>query len=313
MATAVKSSPQGNSANVASGVKIPISKRLRAWWDGNELSVRKKSKISEAAAPSDRRSLNDIELLQEIWGPGMHEPCSTESAERLLAPLGLNPAYTVLQLGAGLGAVGRIMVQKFGVWTLSLETDRKLVETGMAISEKAGMTKKAAVQLYNPNNHVYRRNVADCILLKETLHTIEDKDRMLRGIALNLKNRGQLLATDFVMTEHTSLESVSDWTNRLPYKAHLWTAKQYDKKLASLQFDVRINEDISETYVQLVKEAWLPFADRKRLQEYDPTTAANILQETERWAALSQAIADGKIEVRRFYAIKLSGTDEEED
>ncbi|HLU91831.1 MAG TPA: hypothetical protein VKZ46_04530, partial [Pedomonas sp.] len=97
--------------------KIPLSLRLKAWWEGYDLAIRPKQKIPldmgtlsqdavryDAPEPKSMR----LEVMQQIWGKGMSGPGDEDYILRLVKPLGLSPAHTVIDVGAGLGGATRL-------------------------------------------------------------------------------------------------------------------------------------------------------------------------------------------------------------
>ena len=167
----------------AGRARIPISMRLKAWWDGNELMLRRKAlaeKGSSGGPETPKRDLDRITLLQEIWGEGLNDPGDTEFILHLVKPLGLDPSMTVVDLGAGLGGPARAMVEHFGCWVQGLEATKELAERAKELSEVAGMAKKAEIIYFDPTRHIYRAGTADCVLSKEFFCKIQDKEHILR-------------------------------------------------------------------------------------------------------------------------------------
>src|SRR3546814_6096004 len=69
-----------------------------------------------------------LEVMQQIWGKGMSGPGDEEYILRLVKPLALNPAHTVIDVGAGLGGATRLIAEKFDIWITGLESDREVAE-----------------------------------------------------------------------------------------------------------------------------------------------------------------------------------------
>src|SRR3989337_2916840 len=133
VASRVASKPAGKD-------KVPFSVRLKAWWEGYDLAVRPKQKTAldmgdlaqdavRYEAPEPR--LVRLEVMQQIWGKGMSGPGDEEYILRLVKPLGLKPAHTVIDFGAGLGGATRLISEKFDIWITGLESDRAGSDEGM--------------------------------------------------------------------------------------------------------------------------------------------------------------------------------------
>lgn len=179
----------------------------------------------------------------------------------------------------------------------------------MKLSEASGMSKKAKVAHFNPMTHFYRPNTADCVFSKEFFHQLDNIERVLRASTILLKDKGQLLLTDFMLAEDAAVSDLAEWVSHLPYKPHLWRSKKFEKVLADLSMDVRINEDLSARYCELIVQAWQALNSSSRLAEFDPATCDLIIKEVERWAACTKVIEAGVVQVRRIHSIKKSAFD----
>lgn len=302
---AVGRKPIGNASPQS---KIPISLRVRAWWDGNELQIRQKTAEEEAgeddSSTAPTRVLDRATMLQELWGEGLCDPGNIEFLLQLVKPLGLDPAMTVVNLGAGLGGGARIMVEHFGPWVQGLESDKELAEAGMTLSETAGMGKKAQITYFKPDQHAYRPGIADCVLAKEFFWKVEDKDRMLQSVNKLLKDRGQFLFTDYVLCEGTKQKDLNDWAEEEPGLFPFWTQAQYEACLEAQKFDVRINEDITTEFAKLVTDSWGAFLRNSRMDDLSPETGQALIREAEFWTRRIKAMDEGQVQIRRIYAIK---------
>jgi precorrin-6B methylase 2 len=281
--------------------KIPMAKRLRAWWQGEQLFLKQRPK---AEAESGGDQLDRPDLLREIWGEDWSDPCSAEHLKDLLEPLGLDPSMTVVDLGDGFGGIARFMVQHYGVWVQALVADRQAAKIGMRASERIGMEKKAAIVHFNPVSHVYRPNVAERVFSKEFFHKVAEKQRVLQGTVLLLKEEGRLMFTDFILSEETSAKELGDWLSFLPYEAYLWTADRYQQFLAAQKMELLTSDDVTEPTRNIILAAWQSFNASGRVADYAPETAESALHEAERWAACVQAIEAGKLQIRRYCYVK---------
>lgn len=297
-------------ADVAvSQAKIPISMRVKAWWDGNELQVRPKGRgddddDSDQDLPT--RTLDRPALLQELWGKGFCDPGSEEFLLQLVKPLGLDPSMTVLQLGTGLGGAARAMVEHFGTWVQGLEADKELAAAGMALSEMAGMAKKAEIVYFEPTQHTYRPNAADAVLAKEFFWKVKDKNRMIQAAHTLLKEGGQLLFTDYILTEGSEMSDLEAWTDLGSESFSLWTQAQYEESLETQKFDVRISEDITKDFAKLVTDGWGAFLKNSRIDDLCEETGEALIREAEIWTERIKAMDEGQVNVQRIYAIKKS-------
>lgn len=162
MTTSNESEPAGQTEEEKKDLSLKT--KFIAWWEGYDLSGRKRKRDKEEAKDAaegdgDQAGLNRhgkplwsasrIEVAEKIWGTGFVLPGGVELISTLIKPLGLNPAMTVLELGCGLGGATRCMAAT-GCWVTGLEASPFLAEQGMLRSTKAGLAKQAPVQVYDP-------------------------------------------------------------------------------------------------------------------------------------------------------------------
>src|SRR5690606_36765044 len=141
------------AAALKSELRVPLLTRLKAWWNGSEIVLRRIESERKLAAPA-RQVIGApdpnrpwetprVVLAQMLWGAGFSHPGGAEEALKLAKPFALNPAMTVVDLAAGLGGGARAMVDAFGVWVSGYEVDRELAAAGMQLSAQVGQAKKA--------------------------------------------------------------------------------------------------------------------------------------------------------------------------
>ena len=161
-------------------------------------------------------SATRLDVAEKLWGEGFVSPGSEDYLPTLVKPLGLNPAMSVLDLGAGLGGTTRLMAKQFGAWVTGLESSPLLVKAGMERSYKLGLVRQAPIQAYDPEAFRYPKRV-DAVFAKEAFFTVIDKAGLLDNLVVVLKPRGQVLFTDYV-TDPGGLESpaLASWAAREP-------------------------------------------------------------------------------------------------
>ena len=183
-----------------------LRERFQAWWDGEEILEPLAEPAPEPEpkhevhyeAPKQHWETSRVSLVQNVWGEGFASPGGRDHVLNMVTIFGLDPAMTVLDLGAGLGAAARIMCEKFGVWVTGLEADAALAEAGMALSVKVGLGEKAQIKVFDPDKFEHKQKSVDCVFSKEFLFTVGDKTKFLTAIEDLLKPKGQLLFTDFI-------------------------------------------------------------------------------------------------------------------
>lgn len=298
--------------------RIPISMRLKAWWQGYDLRLKERPfEVPDEEPPAHNITYERekmpwetarIELAQALWGSGMISPGDPEFVQDMVKPLGLNNEMSVLDMGAGLGGCARVMAESFGAWVTALEEDVALAEAGAALSDAAGMGRRAPVTQANLSEAELKQRGYDAIFSKDAFFRIIDKQHLLDHLVKALKPRGQLLFTDYVVDSPESLDgSLSEWLQREPMAPHPWTAAEYQKNLVSRNIEIRVQEDITHRFVQMIRSAWAEYLDHTHNQRPEEELAKVMMSEAELWTGRAAAMESGHLRVYRFHGIFHGG------
>ncbi len=307
-----------------------LGERFAAWWNGYDLDAEPIEETEEpepveqaAAAPPapapepaaepvlrepvgrNGKPLWDaerIEVVEKMWGEGFTTPGSEEDLLKFLRPLALNEKMSVIDLSAGLGGAVRLMATKFNCWVTGLELSPLLAEAGMARSKKAGMEKQAPVIAYDPDNLKLGRRF-DAAVAKEAFFLIADKEKLFDEIAGNLKERGHIVFTDYVVADHVDPAELDGWRASEPVEPTLWHADETVKMMSSMGLDVRVAEDISERHLSLVSDALAGLRDHIDAVTLADHTSTHVVEEVELWARRVLAIQHQGLRLYRFHAI----------
>ncbi len=136
----------------------PLARRMRAWWNGLELTGEAGPALLPApsSAPCEAAPVSvemppiyskrkaplwtkpRFHLMERVWGTGFSGPGNAEWVAALVSPLALDSKMTVVNLGAGLGGVARAIAESAGVWVTGYESRPDFVEAGMELSKLMG-------------------------------------------------------------------------------------------------------------------------------------------------------------------------------
>jgi cyclopropane fatty-acyl-phospholipid synthase-like methyltransferase len=293
------------------GTKISFRERFMAWWEGYEPPQSAPPKIVRPThevryeTPEQRWETTRLRLVQDIWGEGFSSPGGAEHVISMAKFFALNPAMSVLDLGAGLGGATRTICETFGVWVNGFEADSNLAEAANAISHMAGMGKKASVAAFDPETFTGKAKSADCVFSKEFLYTIKDKKEFLKTIESMMKSRGQLLFTDYVVAEAAlRTANIENWMDIEPNGAHPWAESDYRETLAELHLDIRVVEDTTDAFQKMVTSSWAAFTRTAQTSGLSPEMFPALADEVELWARRMQAIESGDLKVCRMHVLK---------
>ncbi|MEQ8356631.1 MAG: methyltransferase domain-containing protein [Kiloniellaceae bacterium] len=304
---------QSKAATTISGkAKIPFWVRLKAWWEGYDLALRQKQLLAAemgdlggaARNEQEARVSKRLEVMQQLWGTGMSGPGDEDYILKLVKPFALDPAFTVIDVGAGLGGATRLISEHFDVWLTGLEADREVADAGMELSTMAGLAKRAPIHYFDMDRYEFRENSTDCVFSKESLYLVDDKDRLLKEIIHMIKPRGQLLFTDYVVAEDADERAVFDWADGEPGKPNPWTMRDYEVALTEARLDIRIKEDITEQVNEIITGSWARFLSQLKGRTLDKDTSAAVTDAVELWARRTKAIDAGALKICRFHALK---------
>ena len=298
--------------------KIPFRLRLKAWWDGNELYLRRRKREGrsyEKDTLKRQKGYRDperpwesprIRLLQAVWGQGFWIPGGRDHVLELVKPFGLTPAMSMLHLGAGLGGPARTIAGEFGAWVAGFEGDHELAEAGMALSTLAGLAKKASVAPFDLQKFELSLNSCDAIFADSIFFPVVDKHRLMRVLEMALKERGQILFTDYVLANRDSKKSraVQAWMKQEPLAPHPWTAEEYTDFLAELKLDIRITEDVTAAVRAMILQGWADYTATVSADDLDPEMARCLNEEVKLWTNRVAAFDSGELRVYRIHALK---------
>ena len=305
--------------------KVPFRVKLFAWWRGYDPADVYPGDPVELEFETKRRSLDvsltgaaktsktqvplwtadRIQVVERLWGPGLHTPGGDEHVKTLVRPFGLNPTMTVLDLGAGLGGCARLMAKDFGSWVTGMEQWPVLAEAGMERSRMAGLEKKAPIEVYDPETTVLKPRGYNCVFAKEAFFTLADKARLFDSINQSLRPGGQLCFTDYVMPDTArATPAVDAWMKSEPLRPFPCSSQDVLDLLAHNQLEVRIAEDITDMHQSLILQGWRDLTQSLAPGSVAPETVPHLVQEAELWARRGAVLRSGDLRVYRFYATK---------
>ena len=313
-----------NDAKGHAAQQIPLLTRLRAWWDGYELEASKprqapaqdshvaSSEEETDAAPTpklERWTDKRIAIVQQVWGEGYCSPGGEEFVLKAVKPLGLNPALSLLDFGCGLGGAARSIVDKFGVCIAGFEVNATLTKIGRQMAKAANQDKRTKIHQYFPNKFEVKSKSYDCIISKEALFTIEDKDKLLAKFVDGIKDRGHLLIIDYMIDEtKPKSKSLEAWIEGEPDQPFLWSIEQYTECLEKLGFEVHDLHDVTTALREDIVLAWANFLSAAKQKGFDDEESAALVDEVEIWTRRVQAIDSEELKIVRIHAQKRAST-----
>ncbi|HXY98959.1 MAG TPA: methyltransferase domain-containing protein [Stellaceae bacterium] len=281
-----------------------IIARLRGEGEAQPSTVEPQLDLHPHAAGEPVAPLDPLVIRQWLWGPGFHLPGNAEYVLNLVKPFAANPAMSMLDVAAGLGGAARAIADAFGTYVTGLERDPELARRGMEMSVAAGKQRHAPISVIDPETFELRTGAFDCILGRGATYMVQDKERFMRVLILGLKQRGQLLLTDYVLEPKLAKRpELAMWLALQPHPPSLWTLRQYTDCFKSLGFDVRITEDITHSVKLQIVLGWDNLVQTVDIKALPKPHKLQIVAEAERWVKTIIALDGGVVKAYRFYAL----------
>jgi hypothetical protein len=297
-------------------------RKFHAWWEGIELPEEADQDLADEpllldieASPSEERDwpesaeeraklwpIRRIEAAELIWGKDCILPGGADYTLLLAKPLGLTPALSLLDLAAGLGGGTRALAESFGVWVTGLEPDADLATDAQDRSKRAKLDKKAPVRRFDPANFELKRRSFDCVFAREMFYKTADKQFLFTAIQGGIKDRGQLLFTDYLLGSEPPGAAFEKWTAAERQPCHPMRLEALMALLESLNFDCRIAQDDSEIYKAHVMAAWSRLAAELQGGSIPRHLLGRVVEEAERWARFVHVVNAGELRFYRFHA-----------
>lgn len=299
----------------ASGPGGRMSKRLKAWWKGEAYNDDRNGAADEQYLDVDD-DFNDAEpeklepwgpttlkTLETIWGEGSMGPDGNKLSRRILGWLAIKSKHTVLDLTAGMGNVARGTADTSNLWMDAFEIIPELVQRGQRISQSMGMSKRVPIKHMDLNNPDLPENRYDMIYSRERLFAVQDKTALIEACATALKDRGQILFTDYMLGARRNRETVMEaWGSHEREPPHLWSLGDYTKAFEAAGLAVINSQDISQDIVPHVVTTWNNVLFLVNEGRFTSRQTRPLIQECQLWLDRLNAIERGDLFIGRVHA-----------
>lgn len=298
--------------------------RLQAWWEGVDVDVvrRRNSKDNKPIAgltiavtevdPYNDPSIhwNDarVDVVQMAWGKGHSLPGGDKYVMDLVKPLLFKPEHTVIDLNAGLGGGARFLAKKFKLWLDAHERDQDLADIANDLSIDLNLDGQAPIVQADPNAMDLKEDRYDSIFARELFFSLTDKKAAFQNIALALKGNGSILFTDFVLANRNREDdTLADWRAAEPFKPTPSTMEEYRELLADFKYEVRVFEDITDGYIEVIEAGWRNVLGAAKDGKLATAIVDMLMDEGKLWQARVNAMKSGRLQLIRCHAIMRKG------
>jgi SAM-dependent methyltransferase len=249
-----------------------------------------------------------LDIVDALWGEGFQFPGGEAETLRLVKPLGLSTATSLLLLGAGSGGPPCCLATGMGAWVTGYESDRTLLRAAAQRSQRAGLARRAQIAAWDPDAPSFEQRYFHHGLALEPLRD-GLPEAVLAALAQALKPGGHLVLLETVADVPLDPADpvVASWQrldrrrlDRLPAEVAVTRA------LGRLGFDVRIVEDISPRHIQQTVAGWREAV--RGMEQAKPThrEAAQLIAEAELWFRRIQLIRSRALRMVRWHAISTA-------
>jgi len=246
-----------------------------------------------------------LEVVEALWGEGFQFPGGEVETLRLVTPLGLSAASSLLLVGAGSGGPPCSVAGEMGVWVTGYESDRDLLRAATERTLRSKVSKRTRIESWDPEAPHFERGYYHHGLALEPLREGQ-LEPTLAAMAQGLKPLGHLVMLQTVADkalDQTDPE-IAAWqrldgrrVDRLPTEVNVTRA------LGRLGFDVRIVEDVTRRHIHQAVEGWREAVHG--MEQIKPThrEARQLVREAELWMLRIRLLRNRALRMVRWHAI----------
>jgi ubiquinone/menaquinone biosynthesis C-methylase UbiE len=137
-------------------------------------------------------------LLQLLWGEGFLSPGGAEEVARVLEGSDIR-GCTVLDIGAGLGAIDELLVTEHGAASVvGIDVDPGLLRQMDARIARARLSDRIASRCVEPGPLPFAAGSFDVVFSKDSIVQIPDKQALFAEVHRVLRPGGRFLASDWL-------------------------------------------------------------------------------------------------------------------
>ena len=286
--------------------------RLAAWWEGVDAAAPLEAPAvaeREESAPVERRevdlrkwSAERLEAAQLLYGRGWLSPGGEALYTELLKCLLLDANQSVVQHGAALGGLARMIARQSDAWVEAQEENPLLAAEATRQVKAAGMTKKVAVLDTAVQAGAVKPRSRHAVVSSEALYRVQDKKAELAALRAMLKPGGQFVLTDFVR-KGAGAEAIARWARCEASEPHFATADELKALLQAQGLDVRVFEDRSQDYCRAALNELQAFLRSMETSPVRQPLRGYLIWEIEVLTQKLQAIDSGAIGFQRIFAL----------
>ena len=149
--------------------------------------------------------------LEWMWGEGFLSPGGADEVARIVAGAPIAGAR-VLDVGCGLGAIGLLLVERFGAAHVTgIDVEAPLVERAAARVEAAGLSHRISIRWVSPGPFPFDDGAFDVVFSKDSMIHIPDKPALYAEVHRVLVPGGWMLVGDWFGNGLEPTPAMREW------------------------------------------------------------------------------------------------------
>ena len=298
---------------------VQVADRLMAWWNG-ELQQTKPDRWDTSLQIEIDDNLDEeyenwsderVRVCAAVWGDGFIQPGTSSFASAVMSAAMMDSKKTILDLSASMCGTALMFVRDAGVWIDAIEPNPSLARHArlhlasvpIGHQVKLECTPLASLEITPNKYHVaYSR---------EALYSAKPKPHVIAQVAKGLKQDGQFLLLDYVLSAGSQDSPIiAKWRRLEPEQLHLWPLEQYEETFRRHGLSIFACEDFSSTMADEIHNAWLRMLRNLQSGEIDRRNIDHIMREGKLWQSRLNALRSGDLKLMRIDTRKSPPTDQ---
>ncbi|HUB12817.1 MAG TPA: hypothetical protein VMB34_12745 [Acetobacteraceae bacterium] len=246
-----------------------------------------------------------LEIVEALWGRGFQFPDGESETLRLVTPLGLSAASSLLIVGAGSGGPPYCVARQMGTWVTGYESDPCLRDTAAERNAHSKMAKRVRIAPWDPAAPSFERGYYHHCLALEPVREGQ-VEPIFAALAQGLKPLGHLVLLETVADKplNPADPDVAAWQRLDGRRIDCLPAElTITRALGRLGFDVRIVEDVTRRHIRRTVEGWREAVSG--MEHVKPThqEAVQLVSEAELWLLRIRLLRCRALRMVRWHAI----------
>ena len=192
--------------------------------------------------------------LEWMWGEGFLSPGGADEVARIVAGAPIAGAR-VLDVGCGLGAIGLLLVERFGAaQVIGIDVEAPLVARAAARVSAAGMSDRISIRKVSPGPFPFEDGVFDVVFSKDSMIHIPDKPALYTEVHRVLAPGGWMVVGDWFGNGLDPTRAMREWLDAVGLTFTLESIESTAKLVEACGFTDVDRVDRNAWYAEAMEE-----------------------------------------------------------